>query len=112
MGSLLDSLLVYYVFGSCALFAAGYSVLARGWWRSLVGLAMGLRDLVIPAVLLPQVLHFALGVGLGVAWFHWYWRVSLFALGTVSLWRLWVIWYVQRRDAHQGRASSGSGGAT
>lgn len=91
----MDSVLAYFVFGSCVVFVVGYSVLARGWWRARVGLAMGLRDIVIALALLPQVLHYALGVTLAVAWFHWYWRGSLFALGVVTLWRLWVIWTMQ-----------------
>lgn len=93
----MDSALVYFVFAACVLFVAGYTVLARGWWRTLVGLAMGLRDIVIALALVPQVLHYAIGVTLAVAWFHWYWRGSLLALGLVTWWRLWAIWREQRR---------------
>lgn len=93
----MDSALVYFVFGACAAFVAGYTVLARGWWHTRVGLAMGLRDIVIALTLLPQVLHAAVGVTLAIAWFHWYWRASLLALGVVTLWRLGVIWDEQRR---------------
>lgn len=95
----MDDLLVYFVFAACVLFVVGYSVLVRGWWHTRVGLAMGLRDIVIALALLPQVLHFAAGVTLAVAWFHWYWRGSLLALGLVTAWRFWVVWDVQRSGA-------------
>jgi hypothetical protein len=94
-----DSALAYFVFGACGLFVAVYTLAARSWWRSRVGLAMGLRDIVIALAFLPQVLHAAIGVTLAVAWFHWYWRASLAALGLVTLWRGWVIWSMQRRGA-------------
>ena len=93
----MDSVLVYYVFGSCVLFAAGYWLLARDWWRSRVGLAMGLRDIVIALALLPQVGHFAFGYSLAIPWFAWYWRASMLALGVVTNWRLWVIARLQMR---------------
>lgn len=92
----MDSVLVYFVVGSCAVFAIGYTVLARDWWRKRLSLAMGLRDIIIPLALLPQVLHYAFGYSLAIGWFHWYWRAGMFALGAVTLWRFWVIWSVQR----------------
>lgn len=95
----MDSVLAVGVFAACTLFVAGYTVLVRGWWRTRVGLAMGLRDIVIALALVPQVLHAAIGVTLAVAWFHWYWRASLLALGLVTVWRFWVIWQMQRRGA-------------
>jgi hypothetical protein len=93
----MDSVLVYFVFGSCALFAVGYTVLARDWWRTRVGLAMGLRDIVIALALLPQVGHFAFGFSLAIGWFAWYWRASMLALGVVTCWRFWVIARLQLR---------------
>lgn len=103
----MDDLLVYFVFAACVLFVVGYTALARGWWHTRVGLAMGLRDIVIALTLLPQVLHFAFGLSLVVPWFHWYWRGSLLTLGLVTLWRFWVIWSVQ----HGGGGNAGGDSA-
>lgn len=94
----MDSLAAYFLFGSCVLFVVVYTSMARGWWRTLVGLAMGVRDILIPVVLAPQVLHFAFGLSLAIDWFRLYYDWSAVALGVATLFRAWVVWWSPRHE--------------
>jgi hypothetical protein len=55
-------------------------------------------DVVIAAALLPSALHQVFGLTLASRTFAWYYFGTLVSVGTVILWRLWVVVRTQRRD--------------
>lgn len=85
-------------FFSTLTFLLGYSALAR-WWRSPIGRAVASLDGALLLALLPSALHQLLGLNLRYVWFAWYYAASLFLVSAITLWRLRVIWTVQREGA-------------
>ena len=92
----MDSFVVYWAFGAAVAYIVGYSVMAPQWIRHAVGRSMVSLAGALALALLPSVLHYAVGVNLFRPWFLWYYRASLFAIGLIMLWRLVVVYRVQR----------------
>ena len=90
-----DKIAVLTAFFSSVLFLVGYSVLAP-WWRHPVGRAVASLDAGLTFALLPAALHQLFGLSLISMFFAWYYGGSLFLVAGITLWRLVVIWTVQR----------------
>ncbi|MBS2962586.1 hypothetical protein KGA66_05975 [Actinocrinis puniceicyclus] len=110
----MDSWSVCFPFAAALVYIAGYTAMAR-WWRTPVGRSMVSLAVAIALALLPAVLHYAAGLALTRRWFRWYDRGSLNAIGVILLWRLVVLWRVQRArcpsEDHQPPHASGEDNA-
>ena len=93
----LDRWAVLYAFGCSLLFLIGVSLIWK-WWRSLAGRAMVLLDVMLALALLPSAIHQVFGLSLISEAFAWYYFGSLVSVGTTILWRLRVVWRVQRHE--------------
>lgn len=90
-----DKIAVLTAFFSSLVFIVGYSILAP-WWRHPVGRAVASLDVGLTFALLPSALHQLFGLSLISMFFAWYYGCTLFLVAAITLWRLVVIWTVQR----------------
>lgn len=91
----MDSWSAYFAFGAALVYITGLTLMSP-WWKTPVGRSMFALAAAIAIALLPSVLHYAIGLNLGYPWFRWYYRASLHTIGAILLWRLVVLWRVQR----------------
>lgn len=94
---------VWFAFACTVLFVVVYSAVDR-WWRHQVGWTMVGLDFALFLILVPSLLHYVWGLNLGQPGFAWYYAGTLFASGLITLWRAWVICWVQVRGMLARRA--------
>lgn len=87
---------------SSVIFLVGYSLIAP-WWRHPIGRAVAFLDLCLALALCPSMLHQLFDVNIQRIWFAWYYGCSLYLVSLVTLWRLVVIFMIQRRAAGRRR---------
>lgn len=93
----LDDWSLVAAFFASVIFVIGASFLIP-WWRTLAGRSMVLIDVALAVALAPSAEHhFFPGVTLDATAFAWYYFVSFCLVIGVTLWRLGVIYAVQRR---------------
>jgi hypothetical protein len=91
-----DNIAALTAFLTTVVFLVGYSVLAP-WWRNPVGRAVASLDVALLLALLPSALRQVFGLHFTRdGWFTWYYGATLLLVSAVTLWRLAVIWTVQR----------------
>jgi len=90
-----DKVAVLCAFFASIVFMTGYTILAP-WWRHPVGRAIVSLDFALSAALTPSVLRLLFGVNIQTLWFAWYYGLALLSVAAITLWRLWVIFAVQR----------------
>lgn len=90
-----DEFAVLFSFWSAVVFILGYTAISP-WWRYSVGRAIVALDAALMLTLLPSALHLMFGLMPRTSFFAWYDGFGFVLVGLICLWRLWVVWRVQK----------------
>jgi hypothetical protein len=90
-----DEIALLFSFWSSIVFIVGYSVISP-WWRERISRAVVALDACITLTLLPSAVKYMFGVSPRSHFLLWYTGFALLLVGATALWRLAVVWAVQR----------------
>jgi len=90
-----DDAAVLFAFGCSLVLIVGVSLI-WAWWESWLGRSLMSLDVAISLALAPAVLRVLFGLTTARLVIACYYAASLFTVGLIMMWRLVVVWRVQR----------------